>query len=267
LPIVATGASAGVRRAACYEALVPAQWAELHRKLLGEPARAATLFGVAPERSPAFYDVMSVRRVIRRGAGQGEGGIVAWENEDALPRAFVIRSYRLAARDTALDHVARGDVDFRRVVLLDRAPGFSPDPETGAAQPARIVEDAPERVVVEAEAAADSLLVLTDGHYPGWEARIDGKPAEILLANGLHRAVALPEGRHRIVFEYRPRSFRLGAALSLLSLAALAGTGTVLRWWGFSGTGTVLGWWGFLDSRSGPGGRRRRGENPRIPTV
>ena len=39
------------------------------------------------------------------------------------------------------------------------------------------------------------------------------------------RGVALRAGTHRLVFEYRPLSFRLGMALSVLGLAGLAGVG------------------------------------------
>ncbi len=219
-PAVGAGPSAGLRRASCYEPLIPVQWAELHRRLTGRISRGATLVGLDPETHPTFYDVMSVRRLILPGAAHA---VRAVSNDDALPRAFVIDRYRIADRGAAFEHVARGDLDFRRVVILDRDPGFpSREADGAAAHASRIVEDRPERVVVEAEAAADALLVLTDSHYPGWEARVDGERAEILLANGLHRAVAIPAGRHRVVFEYRPRSFRVGVALSLLSLAAVA---------------------------------------------
>jgi uncharacterized membrane protein YfhO len=70
-------------------------------------------------------------------------------------------------------------------------------------------------VEIEAETAGEVLLVLTDTYYPGWEARVDSVPVEIFRANGLHRAVRVPAGRHSVVFEYRPASLRWGLALSV----------------------------------------------------
>jgi len=70
-------------------------------------------------------------------------------------------------------------------------------------------------------------LVLTDTFYPGWQATVDGEPAEILPADHAFRAVSLEAGEHTIRFEYRPLSFRVGAWVSLgaglLLAAALIG--------------------------------------------
>ena len=66
------------------------------------------------------------------------------------------------------------------------------------------------------------LLVLADLFYPGWTAEVDGRPAEILMADGVFRAVALPQGTHRVVFRYQPLSVKIGAALSALALLAVA---------------------------------------------
>jgi uncharacterized membrane protein YfhO len=44
-----------------------------------------------------------------------------------------------------------------------------------------------------------------------------------LRANVLFRAVALPSGRHEIVFAYAPRLLRLGIAVSLIGVVGLLG--------------------------------------------
>ena len=62
---------------------------------------------------------------------------------------------------------------------------------------------------------------MTDLAYPGWRAEADGKPAEILRADGFFRGVALPAGEHRVVFTYRPIAFYAGAALSILAVGVL----------------------------------------------
>ena len=89
--------------------------------------------------------------------------------------------------------------------------------------PARILEYAPERVVVEADSLAPALLVLSDSDYPGWRATVDGVPADILRANGLYRAVKLSGGLQRVVFDYVPRSLQVGGAISIASLVSIVG--------------------------------------------
>ncbi len=72
---------------------------------------------------------------------------------------------------------------------------------------ARIVEDLPERVVVETDAATPAYLVLSDTFDPGWSATVDGQPAPIRPAYVAFRAVYLPQGKHTVVFTYRPAGF------------------------------------------------------------
>ena len=88
----------------------------------------------------------------------------------------------------------------------------------------------PGRVVIEVKASQPAMLFLGDTHYPGWSARIDGRETPIYRANYLFRAVAIPAGTHTVEFTYAPRSFRIGAMISLLTgLAVLAALGVLIR--------------------------------------
>ncbi len=97
-----------------------------------------------------------------------------------------------------------------------------------AAGAVRVVSNQPERLVVAVEQPTAGFLVLSDTWYPGWQATIDGRPAPILRANLLLRAIAVPAGAHEVVFAYRPSSLRQGlwasglAGLLLLALLALS---------------------------------------------
>ncbi len=76
------------------------------------------------------------------------------------------------------------------------------------------------RVICEVSASLDGHLVLLDSHYPGWEAYVDGKRAEIVRANYAFRAVPVAQGRHVVEFRYRPRVFYLGLVISAVFLLA-----------------------------------------------
>jgi hypothetical protein len=52
---------------------------------------------------------------------------------------------------------------------------------------------------------------------------VDGLPAPILTADHALRAVYVGPGLHTVRFSYEPLSLRLGAALTLAALLALAG--------------------------------------------
>jgi hypothetical protein len=65
----------------------------------------------------------------------------------------------------------------------------------------------------------DGFVLLNEIYYPGWEATVDGKPADILPADYTLRALSVPAGSHRIELRFRPRHFLLGVAVSLLTLS------------------------------------------------
>ena len=85
---------------------------------------------------------------------------------------------------------------------------------------------------VEIKAYADDLgkLVLADNYYPGWKAYLDGKPTEISREQYLFRAVFVPPGWHQVLFKYEPDSVKIGAIISLFTLAGLLSFAGVALW-------------------------------------
>ncbi len=72
------------------------------------------------------------------------------------------------------------------------------------------------------ESETDALAVFSEIYYPkGWEATVNGKPAEIIRANYLLRSVVLPAGKGTIEFEFHPKSYFAGNAVSYASSAIL----------------------------------------------
>lgn len=66
-----------------------------------------------------------------------------------------------------------------------------------------------------------ALLVIANAWYPGWTARVNDQPAELLPAYYAFQALPLPPGEHHINIVYHPRSFYLGLAISALTLLLL----------------------------------------------
>jgi hypothetical protein len=77
------------------------------------------------------------------------------------------------------------------------------------------------RYVVEAD--GQGYLVARDSYTPSWRASVDGRPAQVLRANGRHRAVPVAAGRHQVRVWYEPPGLVAGAALSAASLVLAAG--------------------------------------------
>jgi uncharacterized membrane protein YfhO len=86
------------------------------------------------------------------------------------------------------------------------------------------VEWLAERRAFRVSSTAGGRFGLVEQFYPGWRATVDGKPAAIGRWRGAFQEIEVPTGEHSVVFEYRSRWLRLGAAISFVSLALLAWT-------------------------------------------
>jgi hypothetical protein len=135
----------------------------------------------------------------------------------AWPRAFVAYRSKAASDDEAMEALARNAITPDEALLLG-GPFLN---GTRSASPARIVASELNAVTVDVDALEQGILVLTDSDYPGWEARVDGKPEQIFRAYGLVRAVPVFAGRHRVEFNYNPWTFRSGAVSSVVWLLVL----------------------------------------------
>lgn len=86
----------------------------------------------------------------------------------------------------------------------------------------------PNHITYETMAFRDRLAVFSEIYYPkGWQAYIDGTPADHICADYILRAMVIPQGRHTVEFKFDPASVRVGriiaaVASSLILLALLA---------------------------------------------
>ncbi len=87
--------------------------------------------------------------------------------------------------------------------------------------PILALQDAPNRVTIHAVLDTPGYLVLADTWYPGWQATVDGEPAEVLQANYAFQAVYLEAGEHTVKMDYQPTSVLVGDAVSLTTLTLL----------------------------------------------
>ena len=147
-------------------------------------------------------------------------------NPEALPRVYIVgKSLVVGEEEEVLRLLASDNFSpTEEVILSDGPQRGTVDSILAAGRSTAVINSAePEAIAITAEMEDDGFLVLTDQFYPGWEASVDGAKVDIHRANYLFRCIAVPAGRHEIIFRYRPMSFRFGAALSLAGLLAMVG--------------------------------------------
>ena len=76
----------------------------------------------------------------------------------------------------------------------------------------------PNHLVYETSSKSPQLAIFSEVYYPdGWNAYINGKPAEYFRANYLLRAMVVPPGNNKIEFKFEPKVIQTGSTISLIS--------------------------------------------------
>ncbi|MEO6030266.1 MAG: YfhO family protein [Candidatus Binatia bacterium] len=168
-------------------------------------------------RATSFFRAAGLR------AGAGIGTLAVAVNPNANARAYVVYQTAQAPAETELlARLADPTFDPLALAYVEGDPGFTPTADAPArGAEAQFVEDGEDVVEVEATATTAGLLVLADTNAPGWLATVDGATAPIVATNYLFRGVAIPSGKHRVRFLYRPWTIPAGQVISLASLLVL----------------------------------------------
>ena len=124
-----------------------------------------------------------------------------YENLRALNRVLFATRAVAADFNALLETGSWPDIDFNTTVLLEGEPGPAAAREPGRA---RITAYHNTRVELAVDSPEGGYAVLNDIWHPWWFASLDGKPAGILRANVLFRAVAVPPGAHTVTFTFEP---------------------------------------------------------------
>ena len=146
--------------------------------------------------------------------------------KNVLPRVYLAGTTRILP-----DHAAREAV-FDPEVVAGRQAILAPSSETAllAADPGSAEQALPAcelesfgnvRLVARCHATRAGVAVFLEQFDAGWSALLDGQPTPLLRVNLAMRGVFLLPGSHRIVFSYQPPGWRIGIALSTLSLLLL----------------------------------------------
>jgi hypothetical protein len=188
-----------------------------HPTNLGEDLRLADVTNTEYFVVPARIEHASLEEAF---VGQGA---VLYRNRNVLPRAYVVGTAEVQPGDGAIAQLLSPEFDARTTAILD-AP-LPPDTrlQAGATGTVDWLDRGVDRYTLRVTADAPALLVVLDGYYPAWTARVDGEPAPVYRANQAFRAVPVPAGEHRVEFRYEPAALRSGALISLFALALLLG--------------------------------------------
>lgn len=225
-----------------YDLMSPRRYMSLVSKLEGN-FRGIHLSLFTQATSPLF-DLLNVKYAIsQKPLGEKwtpiystDNDLTLYRNPTVWPRAYLVHQAIFAANEEqSLAKLLEPSFDFRHSVILEGT--AQPDTtqmenRSPLTESVTITAYRPNQVDLHVQAAAAGYLVLSDSYAPGWQAYVDGRPTDILVANHAFRAISLPAGVHQVTFVYRPWDFKLGVGLTLLGLfISLIVIGLRVRQW------------------------------------
>ena len=157
------------------------------------------------------------------------------ENPNAFGNAWFVDSVVLAnnpnEESDALNTINLHNTLVTDVKFKDFVKDFHSSHDTAAK--IQLTEYAPDYVEYDYKASAPGMVVFSEIYYPyGWNAYIDGKPADHFRANYTLRAMNVPAGNHHIRFEFRPATVEKWGKVSVacmyviyLTILAVIGVG------------------------------------------
>ncbi len=150
----------------------------------------------------------------------GQNGQWVLENPNAMGNAWFVDSVVIAntpqEESDALDKINLRNTLVTDVKFKEFVKDFRPHHDSSAT--IKLTKYAPDYVEYDYTAKEKGTVVFSEIYYPyGWNAYIDGKPAEHFRANYTLRALNVPAGQHHIRFEFRPATVEKWGKVSIAS--------------------------------------------------
>jgi len=219
----------GLGRVVVNDQDIPANFGEWHaiEMLQGYVAGAPANLVEGYMHTDRFRQLANVTHYVGKQPGRpnqtevftGASSVKVFRVPDPMPRAWAVHeAVSVKTRDEAAVKFQDPAVDLRRTVALV---GGAPALQACEGDQVRVVRHAANRVTIQAQMVCRGMVMLGDSYYPGWRAKVDGRPAEIHAAYGVVRGVVVEAGTHEIDMRYLPTSFVGGGLLTLLGLLAV----------------------------------------------
>ncbi|HPE18667.1 MAG TPA: YfhO family protein [Tenuifilaceae bacterium] len=169
------------------------------------------------KQNPKVVDMLNTRYIIAR---RGES-IVAMQNPGALGNAWFVDSFSMVENADEEIEALNNFNPAREAIVDRRFAEFVPNESLSPVDSTDLIEltsYSANRLTYKYKASSERFTVFSDIYYPkGWTAYVDGEKADHFRVNYILRAMILPEGKHEVTFEFKPKMFNAGYTIDLVS--------------------------------------------------
>ncbi|MFP4556663.1 MAG: hypothetical protein ACLFNU_07315 [Bacteroidales bacterium] len=161
-------------------------------------------------------NMLNTRYTIRR----TEQGQAARYNPRALGNAWFVDSVKMV-NNADEEIAALRNFDPAKVAIVDKrfeeiVKNYKPSP--APTDTIYLTDYRANRLVYKYKLKEDRLAVFSDIYYPvGWHSKINNEEQEHFRVNYILRSMILPAGNNKVVFEYKPKMYKAGYGVDLVS--------------------------------------------------
>ncbi len=161
--------------------------------------------------TPGVLDMLNTKYLIVP-TQEGAPGVVL--RESANGAAWFVKN--VVTVDTPRQEMDMlGRISTLETAVIERSEGVTPS-NFGMGD-IQLVEYEPNRLVYDYTLTEDGVAIFSEIYYDkGWSVTIDGKPASYFRADYLLRAMELPAGKHRVVWEFKAPLWGMTSAVTLV---------------------------------------------------
>jgi hypothetical protein len=150
--------------------------------------------------------------------------VAVFENKAALPRFFSVPVAGIEVipqSDGQLARLKEASFDPEKSVIFREKPAMPATTSSVGVNKAQIdvVDKGINGYRLRVESNGPAVVVVSQIFYPGWKATVDGVEIPVYGVNVALTGMVLPGGSHDVHLFFRPASFRVGSAISLVSVA------------------------------------------------
>lgn len=145
-----------------------------------------------------------------------------YTNENQVPKVSLVNSYKVARTPNEIIGILiSDDFDPQKEVILEEPLKIELSKNESSDNIVNIEEYKSNKITIKVLTAVDSILVIADSYYPGWNASINNEKTKIYPANINSRAIFVPRGNHTITFNYVPKRLYASILISITSFICL----------------------------------------------
>lgn len=150
-------------------------------------------------------------------------GDYAEENPNALGNAWFVNTIRyVGSPNEEMEALGRIDPASEAVANATFREILGNTPQAAPRDTIHLTAYAPDKLEYESRSAHGGVAVFSEIFFPwGWKATVDGEETPIACVDYALRAIRVPEGKHRIVFEFNPRSLSITNTVGVIAVCVI----------------------------------------------